>query len=333
MAGIYIKKARKILTFVLALILAVSLGASSFALHNELGLTQKWPKPFDGSVEYIQGDRMYFHVPVPGGFKGNHFTGLTATDVMPKDLYDGNGNLLRDKFIYSATYRHYAEIDTTAVEPGDYRFYFIDVYPLIDVPHHDYVYQDVTLLAAQSPSAWAEKYTGDAISLGLIPLSMQNRYTSSITRDDFAKLACVLIERKADSSIQTLLDNRGLSLEPNPFSDVNNDDEEFQNHIIAAYKLGIINGRGDGIFDPTGLITRQEAAAMLRRVGEVLELRTTRPKAKYSDSDLISDWAVADVDFVTGTGIMSGVSPGVFDPLGTYSYEQAYTTMLRMFRL
>ncbi len=32
-----------------------------------------------------------------------------------------------------------------------------------------------------------------------------------------------------------------------------------------AYYLGLVEGRGDGSFDPDGLITRQEAAVMLTR--------------------------------------------------------------------
>jgi hypothetical protein len=35
--------------------------------------------------------------------------------------------------------------------------------------------------------------------------------------------------------------------------------------IEAFFKAGVINGRGNGLFDPTGTATRAELAAMLRR--------------------------------------------------------------------
>jgi hypothetical protein len=35
--------------------------------------------------------------------------------------------------------------------------------------------------------------------------------------------------------------------------------------IEAFFKAGIINGKGNSIFDPTGTATRAELAAMLRR--------------------------------------------------------------------
>ena len=53
-------------------------------------------------------------------------------------------------------------------------------------------------------------------------------------------------------------------------------------------------------------------------------------EVEFSDRELIADWAAPYVDYMVQQGIMGGLSDGRFDPLGTYSYEQAYVTVHRI---
>ena len=50
-----------------------------------------------------------------------------------------------------------------------------------------------------------------------------------------------------------------------PFSDVEPDDW-FYGHVKSAYDLGIMTGKGDGIFAPLGVVSLAEAAAMAARL-------------------------------------------------------------------
>ena len=323
--------ARRLLGAALALIIAASLGAQAVAEHAALGFEQAWPQPDDGVIEYVQGDRLYFLVPVSRNFAGEHRAGLTAPGTEPAELCAPDGRIKSDVFLYTASYVYYAELDTANVEPDDYRFYFVDVYSHgLGSPRPDFIWQDVRILPAETPSGWAEDYAAEAISRGLVPLAIQNRYTSAITRDDFSKLIVAFLERKTGFDIAELLRRLGPGSQENPFSDVNDAAEDFQDHILAAYSLGIVNGRGDGTFDPAGIITREEAATMLRRAAAVTGYSAALRGAGYADMDEVSEWAVSGVNFVTATGIMNGISATEFGPSEVYSYEQAYTTMVRM---
>ncbi len=76
---------------------------------------------------------------------------------------------------------------------------------------------------------------------------------------------------------------------------------------------------------------------MLERTAKVLGL-TSVSGVSFNDSGSIASWATGSVAFVSGltdpvTGgkVMGGVSGGRFDPLGTYTREQAIATALRLF--
>ena len=72
----------------------------------------------------------------------------------------------------------------------------------------------------------------------------------------------------------------------------------FAAYVGTACAYGIVQGRGDGIFDPQGTITRQEAALMTVRAAKLCGLDTTVSVAEqndtlcdYMDYRQISSWA------------------------------------------
>ena len=113
---------------------------------------------------------------------------------------------------------------------------------------------------------------------------------------------------------------------PNPFTDCDSES------VYALSRLGVIDGRGNGIFDPDAAITRQEAAKLLSNTAGVLGLAHTEIWFEYSDAQEADDWAQPFIQEVSNLGVMLGVAEGVFDPLGTYTREQSVITMLRLYR-
>ena len=106
--------------------------------------------------------------------------------------------------------------------------------------------------------------------------------------------------------------------------------------VRAANTLGIVSGRGNGIFDPEGFITRQEAAVMLARTGQLFSLRS-EGGVDFDDSGHIAEWAVDEIGYVSGLTdslskrtVMGGTGNGQFSPLMSYTREQAYLTALRL---
>ena len=106
---------------------------------------------------------------------------------------------------------------------------------------------------------------------------------------------------------------RALGLMPkatDAFTDVAAD-KWYTSYIGTAYSYGLINGRGNGIFDPDGTITRQEAAAMVARAAKLCgmdtELETNESLnilAQFGDYITVDEWAREGVAFCYGENIL-----------------------------
>lgn len=118
-----------------------------------------------------------------------------------------------------------------------------------------------------------------------------------------------------------------------PFTDVE------QNGVNApawAWLLGIVNGRGEGIFAPNDPITRQEAACMLERTYQVYGEEMPGADAEavlvpFTDGADVADWARESVARMVQSGVMNGVGGNRFAPGEGYTREQCYATFLRLF--
>jgi len=81
---------------------------------------------------------------------------------------------------------------------------------------------------------------------------------------------------------------------------------------------GIIGGRGDGIYDPDGTITRSEFATL---VTKMLKYDETTPG--FSFDDVAEDaWYAPYVNTAYTFGIMSGRTKNTFDPEGAITQEE-----------
>ncbi len=183
---------------------------------------------------------------------------------------------------------------------------------------------------ADTPSAWARAETWSAISAYLVPYDLQKDYRANITREEFCRLAVRLVEARTGQSAADYAAGRGLAV-TDPFTDTDSPE------VLTAYALGIVTGTSETTFTPQGSITRQEAAAMLARTAKLLGL-TALSGETFADAAAIASWADDSVAFVsglcdptTGNKVMGGVGDGRFDPAGTYTREQAYMTVARLF--
>ena len=95
--------------------------------------------------------------------------------------------------------------------------------------------------------------------------------------------------------------------------------------------LGVVNGIGNGKFNPDGQLTREQAATMLARLAEVIGKPLTASAPTFADNDAISSWAFDAVGQVKGAGIMDGIGGNTFSPQQPYTREQCMMTTLRMY--
>ncbi|WP_419871600.1 S-layer homology domain-containing protein [Candidatus Pristimantibacillus sp. PTI5] len=178
--------------------------------------------------------------------------------------------------------------------------------------------------AGDQPDTWAKTEVEAAIAANLVPTELQGSYKQKITRADFAKIIIRLLEVKTGQTIDEILVENEVSLSDNPFTDTS------IKEVIAANLMGIVNGKGNGIFDPNGSITRQEAAVMLANTAEVLGYDVAADASAFADSKTIASWAKPSVDFVFTYEVMNGTGNNNFSPKGTYTRQQAYMTIVRL---
>lgn len=187
-----------------------------------------------------------------------------------------------------------------------------------------------TLPAVGEMDSWAYDLVVTSIKENLVPATLQNLYQNDITRGEFCDLVIQTIETALGKEISDVVKEqtgKGLSAyqAAYPFTD------STDYNVIAANALGIVSGRGNGIFDPYASITRQEAAAMLTRVAQVLGADTANaPSADFSDGTSVASYFVNAVNFVYQNNIMGGTGDNSFTPLGTYTREQSYITVYRL---
>jgi hypothetical protein len=185
------------------------------------------------------------------------------------------------------------------------------------------------------PSEWGEKEILNGFALGLIPYDMQGDYRNEITREEFCRLVVRLIEKIKGMDINKYLKSVGISINKLAFKDTSDLD------VLAANALNIVNGRGDGTFGPKDSITRQEAAVMLYRMSDALGVgKPNNSPIHFNDASSVAPWAFSSVEFVsamldntTGNRVMGGAGNNKFLPIATYTKEQSYLTVVRLFNI
>ena len=103
------------------------------------------------------------------------------------------------------------------------------------------------------------------------------------------------------------------------FTDVS-EGEWYSEAVKWASSTGVVEGYPDGTFGPEKSITREEFATLLYRYVELTEgvPETTDEEtlSKFSDGDLVSDWALLGTTWAVETGLINGTDEGKLDPQG-----------------
>jgi hypothetical protein len=178
-------------------------------------------------------------------------------------------------------------------------------------------------------SSWARAGITAAVAKGFVPSDLQGNYTEAITRAEFCRLAIKWLEYDTGKTIEALLTEKGAAPNPDAFEDTKDKD------ILAAFALGIINGArapangNPGLFNPNGLLDREQAATLIRNVCEAAGMDVSNiTSAGFTDIGSASGWAVNGINFVRNNGIMSGTNtnPLTFSPKIAYTREQSIIT-------
>jgi len=169
------------------------------------------------------------------------------------------------------------------------------------------------------PSAWFTEEIESARNTWMNAGRLLSFYQHDIRREEFAELVVNLYEAMSGEAVSLPA--------ATPFADTDID------HVLKANSLGIVNGRGAGVFDPDGKITRQEMAAMYARLLNALgiEAPVTDEYIIFADEKQISDYAKPPVQLMYKLDIIRGEGNNVFAPLKNATREQAIAISNRIF--
>ena len=186
----------------------------------------------------------------------------------------------------------------------------------------------LSILDADVPDPWAQSAVTRAQTLGLLNDELDGAYRRETTRLEFCRMAVLLLETIWKEDAAAHLSRQGIDISGYTFRDV----DSTAVSVMAA--LGVVSGRGGGVFDPNASITRAEAAKMLALTAAALGGSDVFDGAGkpmvFADRNSFPAWAVSPIDQLSSANIMNGVGTG-FDPNGAYTRQQTTTTLVRLY--
>ncbi|MGO4546012.1 DUF4430 domain-containing protein [Paenibacillus sp. 2TAB23] len=169
-------------------------------------------------------------------------------------------------------------------------------------------------------SAWATAAVTKATELGFMngtsTVNPKFEPKRQLTRAEFAAL---VVKYSGAEQVQT----------DSGFEDVTKQNW-FYGYVAAAKEKGLMSGVTGTTFAPNAPITRQEMAAVLVRLKDLVDDQA--PQAAIKDKDAVSAWAVPFVNVAYQKGLMTG-DQGMFNPQALVTREMAAVTIIRLHEL
>lgn len=114
------------------------------------------------------------------------------------------------------------------------------------------------------------------------------------------------------------------------FTDVSEADW-FAYYVELAASNGIINGSGDGSFNPSAPVTREDMAVIIARAVEYAGITLKgEAVAEFADSEEISEYAKNALENLNGAGIISGYPDNTLRPQGKATRAEACMVMFKI---
>ena len=171
---------------------------------------------------------------------------------------------------------------------------------------------------------WAHSHISEANAKGFLPAALQDNYKQNITRGDFVALAMSWLNYKTGKTNDQLVTEFG-KFPDRTFTDTTDP------VILAAARLDITAGIGNGQFGVGGTFNRQQAAVMLTKVFAILGTEVGAEKDfGFADLDTADNWARNAVNFVGNNDVMSGKGGGLFAPHDTFQRQESIIVFNKM---
>ena len=101
--------------------------------------------------------------------------------------------------------------------------------------------------------------------------------------------------------------------------------------VNAAVSDGLVSGTGDNLFAPNALITREQMAVMVTKaLGAKAPTVDGTELNPFSDSSVVSSWAVSGMEEAVKAGIVSGMTADTLAPQDNATRAQAVVMIYKM---
>jgi hypothetical protein len=178
---------------------------------------------------------------------------------------------------------------------------------------------------ADTATHWARDYIGKLAARGIVNGMGNNYYLpdDSLTRAQFLTMLA-----------KTLSGLDVTQATPAGFADVPAA-EWYYNYVNWGFETGIVKGMDETTFAPNEKITREQMAIMLDNfsTNTSLALPGMNAGVSFTDSKLISPWAVDAVNKIVSSGIMGGYPEGDYKPQGNATRAEAATVIYKLIML
>ena len=176
--------------------------------------------------------------------------------------------------------------------------------------------EDNTSEFSDMPDNWATEALESAVANGLLRGSDGKIMPESpLTRAQMAAIITRAFAAADKGDISAYIDVRST--------------DWFAEDIAKAYKMGVMEGYGDGRMNPNGNITREQAFTVLARALKLASAATIN--VSFLDADEISEWAKGSVYALVNAGYVQG-SSGKLNPKSSIRRDEFAQLMHNLFK-
>lgn len=167
---------------------------------------------------------------------------------------------------------------------------------------------------------WSQTYIDNLSKNNIVELLFEGKdLDAAISVEDFQKLIKLVIDEKYDRKLDAMTreavvhefariwsEKTGKDLDKVPtikmiiYSDTNEIDTRYNHSITVAYMKGIAKGKGNGVFDPKGIVSYGEMAALISNTYKAIE---DELKARIEQSGTKLDYAHFSIGDIDSDGI------------------------------
>jgi len=124
---------------------------------------------------------------------------------------------------------------------------------------------------------WYENYVNKALEIGLIEEGEFPNMVAPLTREQVAKIAVLAVMNKEEKSSQEY--DELIRVNIKDFTKIDNLNKQY---VIDAYRIGLMEGNPNALFNPKGTLTRAEMCTVVMRIMDKTKRQPFDPKNGYA---------------------------------------------------